>query len=227
MGLSCGAKCLKYLMFFFNTIVFLGGAILSGVGIYLVVKVQEVGASKSEAVVLPAFILTVGLFIFFLGFLGCTGAITENVCMLKTFAVIMSILLLLEVVAAILLFAFRNKCKEFVETALKKIIDRIISGVSEPNDVAAMDFMQQKFHCCGASSPSDWGNNMPSSCCKNAAAPCPNNHYTVGCGDAFYEAIKDSWLYLGIVILIIGVLEVGAIVSACVLQSKINSYEAV
>ncbi|VDL91121.1 unnamed protein product [Schistocephalus solidus] len=47
------------------------------------------------------------------------------------------------------------------------------------------------------------------------------------CGDAFYEVIKDSWLYLGIVIIIIAVLEVGAIASACILQSKINTYESV
>ncbi|VDN16353.1 unnamed protein product [Dibothriocephalus latus] len=205
----------------------LGGAILSAVGIYLIVKVQEVGASKSEAVVLPAFILAVGLLIFFLGFLGCTGAIAENVCLLKTFAVIMSILVLLEAVAAFLLFAFRGKCKEFVENALKKIIDRIVSDTAEPNDVAAMDFMQQKFQCCGAKSPADWGDKMPSSCCKNQASPCPNNSYTVGCGDAFYLVIKDSWLYLGIVILIIAILEVGAIASACILQSKITTYESV
>uniref|UniRef100_A0A0X3PPP5 Tetraspanin n=1 Tax=Schistocephalus solidus TaxID=70667 RepID=A0A0X3PPP5_SCHSO len=139
----------------------------------------------------------------------------------------MSILLLLEVVAAFLLFAFRVKCKEFVESSLKKTIDRIINGPANSDDVAAMDFMQQKFQCCGATSPADWGSHMPSSCCKNAAAPCPDNHYTVSCGDAFYEVIKDSWLYLGIVIIIIAVLEVGAIASACILQSKINTYESV
>ncbi len=34
--------------------------------------------------VLPAFILTLGLLVFLLGFLGCFGACYDNTCMLKT-----------------------------------------------------------------------------------------------------------------------------------------------
>ncbi len=61
---------------------------LSGFGIYLLVKAVEVMNGTAAAIALPAFITAVGLLCFFLGFLGCFGALNESVCMLNTASIV-------------------------------------------------------------------------------------------------------------------------------------------
>ncbi len=48
----------------------------------MLVKSEQSAGGVSP--VLPAFILTLGLLVFLLGFLGCFGACYDNTCMLKT-----------------------------------------------------------------------------------------------------------------------------------------------
>lgn len=55
---------------------------IGGFGIYFLLEAQKTGGAVT--VVLPAFITGFGLLLFLIGFLGCFGACTQNVCMLKT-----------------------------------------------------------------------------------------------------------------------------------------------
>uniref|UniRef100_A0A0X3PFE2 CD63 antigen n=1 Tax=Schistocephalus solidus TaxID=70667 RepID=A0A0X3PFE2_SCHSO len=109
MALSCGTKCIKFLLFLFNALVFIFGAILSGFGIYFVVEAKK--EFSDQAIAIPAFILTMGLLVFLIGFLGCCGACKENICMLKTFAAIIIVLLILQIIAGILVFVYRSKVR--------------------------------------------------------------------------------------------------------------------
>ena len=84
---------------------------------------------RTVSIVLPATILTLGLLLFLVGFLGCFGACYNNTCMLKTvgrrikvetnvktsfqFAVIVGILLLAEIIAAIVLLVYRHEVSPF------------------------------------------------------------------------------------------------------------------
>ncbi|BHF65958.1 Leukocyte surface antigen cd53 [Sparganum proliferum] len=217
MGLSCGGSCLKCLVFFFNALVFVGGGILSGFGIYLVIESAK--ATSTQTMGVSAFVLAVGLLIFLLGFLGCVGACTENVCMLKTFAVIIAILVILEIIAAILLFI-----KEIAAMGIQYQIKEILSGsnVVTEETKKALDELQKHLNCCGGEGPADWKNQIPASCCASGSANCANP-YPQGCAEALYNAVKDKTLVMGIVIVVLAVLELGAIIAACVLAHKINA----
>ena len=95
----------------------LAGAALLGVGIWFLVdpnalnflKIASVSASDDMVKAASITVIVVGSIVFLTGFLGCCGAFKESPCMLTTYAVILIILLIMEVVAGILAVVFRNQ----------------------------------------------------------------------------------------------------------------------
>uniref|UniRef100_A0A3Q2ZW37 CD63 molecule n=1 Tax=Kryptolebias marmoratus TaxID=37003 RepID=A0A3Q2ZW37_KRYMA len=110
MAVEGGMKCVKYLLFFFNFIFWLCGFALIIVGVMVQVSLHKTfmihDATASAA---PIVIITVGVLIFFIAFFGCCGAWKENHCMITTFAVLLSLIIVAEIAAAILGYVFRNK----------------------------------------------------------------------------------------------------------------------
>ncbi|MBW3907018.1 tetraspanin family protein, partial [Neisseria meningitidis] len=125
MGLSCGGNFLKFLVFFFNAIVFIGGGVIAAFGIYLLVETKKSGGTVS--LVLPAFITAFGLLLFLIGFLGCFGACYNNTCMLKTFAAIVGILLVAEIICAIVLLVYRHDFVRLVGKEMQEAIQELQS----------------------------------------------------------------------------------------------------
>ncbi|KAL7064796.1 hypothetical protein AAHC03_05570 [Spirometra sp. Aus1] len=226
MDLSCGAKCIKYLLFIFNALVFIFGAVITGFGIYMVV--QSRNELNGQAIAIPAFILTVGLLVFLIGFLGCCGACKEHVCMLKTFAVIIIILLILQIIAGILVFVYRSKFTTVVAEGIAYQIKHLDSlpATEQKETRKAFNKLQQKLNCCGGHGPEDWGTSVPPSCCKGETSPC-NTPYKQGCAKAMYEMVKDKALIIGIIIVVMAIIQLGAVISACCLAKKIGEYEKV
>lgn len=76
--------------------------------------------------------------------------------------------------------------QEHVETELKMNLNTTMLTTYKMDDskTAAIDFLQEKFSCCGAESFSDWqfsnwslqnltdGNKVPDSCCKTVTFQC-------------------------------------------------------
>ncbi len=73
--------------------------------------------------------------------------------------------------------------------------------------------------------PSDW-TIVPASCCANGKTGCASP-YQKGCAEAMYELIKNSALAAGITVLVLCLIQVGAIICAVCLAKKINEYEKV
>uniref|UniRef100_A0A8C7WXQ0 Tetraspanin 9 n=1 Tax=Oryzias sinensis TaxID=183150 RepID=A0A8C7WXQ0_9TELE len=81
--------CVKYMLFLFNLLFWLGGCGLLGVGVWLSVS------QGSFATLSPSFpslsaanlIITLGTVVMVTGFLGCLGAIKENKCLLLSVSV--------------------------------------------------------------------------------------------------------------------------------------------
>ncbi|VDK29592.1 unnamed protein product [Dibothriocephalus latus] len=202
MALSCGTQFIKYLLFIFNVLVFLFGVLITGFGIYFIVEAKN--SLSSQAIGVPAFILTLGLLLFLIGFLGCCGACKEHTCMLKTFAAIIIILLILQIVAGILVFVYRSKFVEVVGAGIAAQISKVDSlSEKEQKDLRrALNALQKKLHCCGGKGPTDWGISAPPSCCEGEKSPCsePYNLLLGGVITGFgiyfvVEAEKDIYLF--------------------------------
>ncbi|OQV22348.1 putative Tetraspanin-9 [Hypsibius exemplaris] len=141
MGLNCGASCVRYVLFAFNIIFFLGGAAVLGVGIWIRVdtgsyydflgKVDGSGEStKVVANILSdnisyihavAYVLIgVGAFVFLVGFLGCCGAIKQARPLLVAYAICLIVIMGIEMGVGIAVGVNKDKALKTIEDELTK-----------------------------------------------------------------------------------------------------------
>uniref|UniRef100_A0A8C3D667 Tetraspanin 18 n=3 Tax=Corvus TaxID=30420 RepID=A0A8C3D667_CORMO len=150
-------SCMKYLMFLFNFFIFLGGACLLGLGIWVIVDptgFREIVAANPLLFTGAYIMLAMGAMLFLLGFLGCCGAIRENKCLLLFFFMFILLIFLAELSAAILAFIFReNLTREFFTKELKKHYQR-----NNDTDVfsSTWNSVMITFACCGVNGPEDF-----------------------------------------------------------------------
>uniref|UniRef100_A0A3Q3FM21 Tetraspanin n=1 Tax=Labrus bergylta TaxID=56723 RepID=A0A3Q3FM21_9LABR len=218
MGLEGGMKCVKLLLFFFNFIFWLCGLGLIVVGIMVQVAMHKTltikDASASGA---PIVVIGIGVVIFFIAFFGCCGAWKENYCMVTTFAILLSLIIIVEIAAAIAGYVFREK-------------------VSVCVTVFPFGLFLFQLSCCGVNGTSDWrnfypdGKSVPDSCCVNVTLNCgvgalstPAKLHKEGCHDSMEAFLKKNIQWVIIAALVIAFLQIMGIVFACLLMRGIRS----
>lgn len=108
MTLTCCGSFIKCVIIFFNVIVFvsshifsteallitnvvykqkfsplqIGGLVTTSSGIYLIVETYKYGTVVPTFI--PGYLVIIGFLICLLGFMGCSGALFESACLLKT-----------------------------------------------------------------------------------------------------------------------------------------------
>lgn len=204
-------SCIKYLMFLFNFLIFLGGSFLLGVGVWVLVDPTDI---RGVVLVTGHPLLSMGVYIvlalggmlFLLGFLGCCGAIRENKCLLLFFFMLILFIFLAELAAAILAFLFRE---HLTRQYFTKELKRHYQGYNE-SDVftSTWNAVMTTFDCCGVNSPEDFKDSLfrhlnqneliPAACCHRANGELANqclagNMMFKGC----YSAVVDYFeLYI-------------------------------
>ncbi|XP_049926273.1 tetraspanin-4 isoform X2 [Epinephelus moara] len=142
--------CVKYLMFVFNLIFWLGGCGLFGVGVWLSFTQAEFSSLPLSFPSLSAanLLLVAGGITMVTGFLGCLGALKEQRC---------------------LLFMLDSKAQGELKEGMK-----IYN--SEPGLKKSWDNVQKMFKCCGVTNKTDWydvlNGTLPSSCCSVGTDQC-------------------------------------------------------
>ncbi|KAK3519374.1 hypothetical protein QTP70_026865 [Hemibagrus guttatus] len=224
-----GMKCVKFLLFFFNFIFWLCGLALIIVGILAQNNISMVKQVASNTT--PIVIIVLGAVIFFIAFFGCCGAWKENYCMVTTFVVLLSLIIIIEIGIAIAAYVLRTKLTDVVEDSLKETF----KNYTNPEIRKEVDNMQTELKCCGVVNSSDWvnfkadKNSVPDSCCKNVTTNCGNGAmknssiiYIEGCGPALEKFLKQNILWIGVAALVIAFIEILGVVFACTLMSGIR-----
>ncbi|XP_071015230.1 tetraspanin-18B-like isoform X1 [Oncorhynchus clarkii lewisi] len=175
-------SCIKYLMFFFNFLIFLGGSFLLGVGVWVLVDpmgFREIIAANPLLFTGVYIILAMGAMLFLLGFLGCCGAIRENKCLLLFFFLLILVIFLAELAAAILAFVFRE---HLTREKFTRDLKRHYQGHNN-TDVftSTWNALMTTFDCCGVNSPDDFEESLfrllspdkvvPGVCCQGNGHP--------------------------------------------------------
>ncbi|XP_053499856.1 CD63 antigen [Ictalurus furcatus] len=226
-------KCVKFLFFFFNFIFWLCGLALIIVGVLArtaitrIPAIQEVASTGS-----PILIIVVGAVIFLIAFFGCCGAWKDNYCMVTTFVVLLSIIIIIEIGIAIGAYVLKGKLEDLPEKAVQEMMKNYTTNPDVQKD---LDELQKELKCCGAVNASDWAffkpdkNSVPDSCCKNISTNCgagalkdANKIYTEGCGAALENLIKKNILWVGVAALVIAFIEILGVVFACTLMRGIR-----
>ncbi|XP_074710095.1 CD63 antigen [Strix uralensis] len=234
MAVEGGMKCVKFLVFVFNFIFWVCGVALIAIGIYAQVALgKALVVSTASASSSPLAILVLGVIIFFISFFGCCGAWKESYCMVTTFAVLLSIIFLVEIAAAIAGYVFKDKVRSVLEEGLWDAMRKY--GEDKPS-TEAVDELQKDFTCCGANNYTDWAtierfkvnNTVPRSCCRVNTTSCnvrpsPATVYEKGCLESIEAWMKKNILVVAAVALGIAFFEILGIIFACCLMKGIRS----
>ncbi|VDN96289.1 unnamed protein product [Rodentolepis nana] len=141
---SCNPKCLRVFLLVTNIIIFIAGVVISGVGIFLWIKSNELGHGNS-APTIPIFITALGFVSILFGFLGFLGTIKFNKCLLTM---------------------MNASIQDFFTQTIAEVETNANSGKEE-----LLKTLQDKFNCCGAYGPNDW-KEPQNRCCKVGEANC-------------------------------------------------------
>ncbi|XP_025738584.1 CD63 antigen [Callorhinus ursinus] len=233
MAVEGGMKCVKFLLYVL-LLAFCAcavGLIAVGVGAQLVLS-QTITQGATPGSLLPVVIIAVGAFLFLVAFVGCCGACKENYCLMITFAIFLSLIMLVEVAAAIAGYVFRDK----VMLEFNKDFRQQMRNYRKDNRTTlALDKMQEDFKCCGAANYTDWEGissmlkgQVPDSCCINVTKDCGvsfhvKNIYTEGCVEKIGGWLRRNVLVVAAAALGIAFVEVLGIVFACCLVKSIRS----
>lgn len=235
---------LKTMMILFNGIIFLAGAAILGVGIWVKVDngsilsfLQSIPAAPSQlgqVLNVGYLLIAVGAVLLILGFLGCCGAVRESRCMLLLFFVIILIVFIAEVAGAIVLLVFKPLAEDLIKQAGDEAVKNIKTDFGKNKDITGLwNSTMTTLKCCGfynytdfTGSPFENGTGIyPTQCCRSS--PCngttASNTDVPGCFTALKKLVDDNAVIIIAVALGIAALELAAMIVSMTLYCHIGS----
>jgi len=218
-----------------NFLVFLVGLAVVVVSSLAIHKGNEFGVLLgSGTLTLPIIVLLAGLAILLLGFLGCCGAMKENSCMLKTYALVVLVLVIAQIVLAVLIFVYRGEAEDIVTSGMKKVMNRY--GLGDTALDASIDASQHDLKCCGVMNYTDWQafnyTGVADGCCKEMTKGCGENWFVdqkepiweTGCYTLVKDEIEPYGIWLGVLAILLAVVQLICVSCACGLAAKSREY---
>ncbi|XP_059485426.1 leukocyte surface antigen CD53-like [Neocloeon triangulifer] len=161
----CGCFCdvlngvFKYVMFFFNLVFVLGGITILILGVLIETNVLDISQYVNNIDIHTAAIVLMvsGGLMVLVAFFGCCGAISNDRCLLNTYASILLVALCLQVAGFILVLSKSPNLDLDLEKAMKNHMKNYPTDPTESNNAKKFwDIVQQRFECCGVHSRLDW-----------------------------------------------------------------------
>ncbi|XP_005179678.1 23 kDa integral membrane protein-like [Musca domestica] len=222
--MDCGTTFAKYVLFIFNAIVSILGILVIVFGVLILNSIGMIEVDGQTGfppqAAMPIGMITIGSIVVFISFLGCCGAIREDVCMTMCYAVLMLILLIIQLIVVVLLWTNQDK----IETAMDNVIES--AWQSEVREAGVFEVVQKSLKCCGVNSAADYALNgriPPKSCCP-ADETCIVINYYPGCkkeARKFITGSSEKAKYFGLGLIVVEL--VGFIFACCLANNVRNS----
>lgn len=153
--------CVKFTLITYATVFWVIGGLILCIGIYAEVERQKYKTLQG-AFLAPAIILIIlGILMFVVSFIGVLASLRDNLCLLRVFLYTLAIVLILELMGGIVALVFRTQTLDFINKNIRRGIKHYYDDLDFKN---IMDFVQEKFKCCGAEDFTDWSTNIYHSC---------------------------------------------------------------
>ncbi|KAM7018930.1 leukocyte surface antigen CD53-like [Tautogolabrus adspersus] len=207
MAQSC-LKCLKYTMCLANFLCFMCGVAVLGLGVYMMVHISPLTPTLAKFK-LAHLLLISGIVITCVSFLGFLGALKENRCLLLTFFLLLFLLMLVELTVACLLLMYESQIGDWVKKDLKKGLAEAKGNMGNTtNAMSEWDLLQTNLKCCGVNNVTDWGDNVPRSCCTDHCDIPKPPYWKIGCLDRLTTFFEENFLTTGISVIVLCIVEV-------------------
>ncbi|XP_074834127.1 tetraspanin-33-like [Carettochelys insculpta] len=150
----------KYTLFVSCYLFWLASGLMVAVGIYA--RLSKESRALDSLLMDPSLILLmVGILMFVITFVGCTRALRDLPVVLKIFAWMLLIIVILQIMAAVLGFLFSSMVLEKAAFLMGKAISDYRDDLDLQN---LIDYIQKKFECYGVHSYKDWSHNIYFEC---------------------------------------------------------------
>ncbi|XP_028915254.1 CD151 antigen isoform X1 [Ornithorhynchus anatinus] len=240
---TCGAVCLKYLLFVFNCCFWLAGLGVMAVGIWIVaLKSDYISLLASNFYTATAYLLVVaGAVVMVTGILGCCATFKERRNLLRLYFILLLIIFLLEILAGILAYVSHQQMNEELKSGLKSTMTEKYRQPGAAGVTSAVDKLQQEFKCCGSNSSEDWKDSLwiksgdannrkfPDSCCKTIVDGCgqrdhASNIYKVegGCITKLEIFIREHLKIIGAVGIGVACVQIFGMIFTCCLYKSLK-----
>nr|AFO64921.1 leukocyte surface antigen CD53 [Oplegnathus fasciatus] len=201
-------KCLKYTMCAANFLCFMCGVAVLSFGVYMMVNFRMTALTPTLANFNFANMLLIsGIVITCVSFLGFLGALKENRCLLLTFFLLLFFLMLVELTVACLLLVYEGEIADLVTKDLNSGLEK--ARVKNSTEVLSdWDLLQEKLDCCGVNNVTDWGPNVPKSCCMSKCEIPKSPYKPEGCLVKLKNFFEENFLTTGISVIVLCIIEV-------------------
>ncbi|KAK9721244.1 Tetraspanin family [Popillia japonica] len=238
----CSVEFVKYVLHVFNVLFLVTGLGVLGIGLWTILdKYQYVTLLTSFTYpMLTYFLLAAGGLVLLVAILGFCAGCWEHRPLLLCYVFLLILIFLMEAMVGVFGFIYQ----EIVHTELENNLNNTFlkSYKEDYQKTIAIDFLQEKFQCCGAVSFSDWQysqwkinhmdevNLVPDSCCKTIKLHCgrrdhPSNINYSGCMQKMEDHLRNHLSILSAVGLGICVIQIFGVVYACMLFVKLKGID--
>ncbi|KAL8565552.1 hypothetical protein ACOMHN_049528 [Nucella lapillus] len=210
-------SCNKLFLFIYTLLFLFVGIILMAIGVLVETHRQKVQSMNNQLALPVTLLILVGLIITINAISGMVGTLTENTFLLKVFLVVTIVAFLIQVAIGIIAFIYRERVPGIIST---QVMFAITGYGNSSGLTRAMDYLQNRYQCCGLSSYADYSLRnedykcdsgkpqacgVPSSCCRTQAAKtqeacgynvvgnvtAPDKVHTNGCTDSFLRWLAE------------------------------------
>ncbi|CRL05701.1 CLUMA_CG018733, isoform A [Clunio marinus] len=229
MSHKCAKGIIKYFLFILNLLCAIVGIVLivhGGLALAKVTDLKNVLPTDYLSDLIPTIVIFLGVFIFFISFLGCCGAIQSHVCLLETYSICLLLLVMFQVMLACFIFLFVDDVqKESVRSFSRMWRSR---GTSRDSRVM-VDMIQENLECCGSNSFLNYSlDKIPKSCCKRGVDFCTREQtFYVGCKMQLEDSIKSSAQTISYLCLGAGIIELLGAIMGFILSGYIRKVQAI
>ncbi|XP_067227617.1 tetraspanin-10 [Chanodichthys erythropterus] len=162
---------LKYLLITSNLLFTVLGLVTLVVGLWGLINKEsfaqeKIGGIGTDPMLLFTFL---GLVLALLSLTGCVGALRENMCLLRTFSAAVLLLVVVQVLAAVIVYSLQGQIVEYLRSGMLAAMVRYQDDL----DLRFItDEIQTGLQCCGADTYRDWEINVYFNCSAPGIQAC-------------------------------------------------------
>uniref|UniRef100_A0A8C3UHZ3 Tetraspanin-15 n=1 Tax=Catharus ustulatus TaxID=91951 RepID=A0A8C3UHZ3_CATUS len=148
------------------------GLLILGVGIYAEAERQRHRTLEGIFLAPAVLLLLLGITVFLVSFVGMLGSLRDNRTLLRTFFWVLLLIFLTELLLILMEIIFESKVGVF-HSNIQEGIRHYYDDLDFKN---ILDFVQEKFSCCGGDEFRDWEVNQYHACNGSGALACGVPH---------------------------------------------------
>uniref|UniRef100_A0A6I8RBX2 Tetraspanin-15 n=1 Tax=Xenopus tropicalis TaxID=8364 RepID=A0A6I8RBX2_XENTR len=159
----------KFSLSFYSTLFSLIGLVILCIGIYAESERQKHRTLEGIFLAPAVILLLLGIIMFAVSFIGMVGSLRDNILLVKLFFWVLLAIFLIELLLIIIELVFENQMKKFAHANILVGMQQYYDDLDFKN---IMDFVQEKFSCCGGDDFKDWKVNQYHSCNSTGPLAC-------------------------------------------------------